>query len=851
MRNLMEDDRSTFGPRYFTFLGIMMALMLIYPYILAQFFPPKEQPQTVATETETTEPGDQPDAVAGDSTDASSGETGEPPEVSDSPDAAESGESQPSPELPPAPEAIITLGSLETNGPYRMLVTLTSRGAAVERVEFSSRKYLDLEDRSGYLGELGDDDDVRSNGFRVRVVGPGTPAADAGLRPGDVIVSVDNQKVVGRSSLDAILRKTIPGQEVTIRYRRDGKELETTAVLRRRPLSVIRPEGNDPLSFLTTLAEIDDQNLLKLQQSIREAAQKNSEPNADIPADITLPQPDLDVELAGVDLRHANWYLLSGDADPDDPSTWPTSSPAMPPEPRDEAVFAAYFPKAKLVMLKRYRLASVAVEDRDDGDHGDYHLTLDIEIHNLDSRKHTVAYQLDGPTGLPTEGYWYARKMSNSWGAVGLRDIAFKLGDSTPQLLSCHKIAKNDWGVPWKDDVDHLTAIGVDAQYFSAILLPQKKTPEDVWFTEAQPLQVGPANKKLLHLTDTSCRLTSISKELAPGETFAHSYRVFIGPKREDLLAAYDLNGLVQYGWFWFVAQPMSRLLHFFHDYFVFNYGLAIILLTVLVRGCMFPISRKQTLNMIKQRELQPEIKRIQETYKDMEERNRAMQELWRKHNFNPFSGCLVMFIQIPIFFGLYKALAIDVELRQSPLFSEAIRWCSNLAAPDMLFNWSFLWPDWFNQGQGLFGLGPYFNLLPIVTIAFFLWQQKVMMPPPADEQAQMQQRMMTFMMIFMGILFYKVASGLCLYFIASSAWGMAERKLLPKAPDKTSEKKPATSPVESAGKRSGTKAPRAKVDGKSNPTVQKIAKWLDEIASPQGRQDTSKPQRKKKHRKR
>ena len=77
--------------------------------------------------------------------------------------------------------------------------------------------------------------------------------------------------------------------------------------------------------------------------------------------------------------------------------------------------------------------------------------------------------------------------------------------------------------------------------------------------------------------------------------------------------------------------------------------------------------------------------------------------------------------------------------------------------------------------------LGPYFNVLPIITIGLFLVQQKMFMPPATDEQSAMQQKIMTYMMIFMGLLFYKVASGLCLYFIASSLWGIGERKLLPK----------------------------------------------------------------------
>jgi YidC/Oxa1 family membrane protein insertase len=165
-----------------------------------------------------------------------------------------------------------------------------------------------------------------------------------------------------------------------------------------------------------------------------------------------------------------------------------------------------------------------------------------------------------------------------------------------------------------------------------------------------------------------------------------------------------------------------------------------------------------------------------------MQKRSQAMQELYRKHQINPLGGCLPLFLQLPIFMGLYRALMVDVELRQSPLFGEGIRWCSNLAAPDMLLDWSPIMPAFIDSGIGIFGLGPYFNVLPIVTVALMLLTQKMAMPPPTNEQAAMQQKMMKYMMIFIGVLFYKVASGLCLYFIASSLWGIAERKLLPKS---------------------------------------------------------------------
>jgi YidC/Oxa1 family membrane protein insertase len=174
--------------------------------------------------------------------------------------------------------------------------------------------------------------------------------------------------------------------------------------------------------------------------------------------------------------------------------------------------------------------------------------------------------------------------------------------------------------------------------------------------------------------------------------------------------------------------------------------------------------------------ELQPEIKRINEKHKgNTEARTKATQELFRKHNYNPFSGCLPMFVQLPIFIGLYRSLSVDVELRQAALIP-GVEWCSNLAAPDMLFYWGNFMPSYV-----ISWLGPYFNLLPCFTVALFLVQQKMFMPPPTDEQAAMQQSMMKYMMIFIGVMFFKVASGLCIYFIASSLWGIAERKLLPK----------------------------------------------------------------------
>ena len=453
----------------------------------------------------------------------------------------------------------------------------------------------------------------------------------------------------------------------------------------------------------------------------------------------------------------------------------------------EEAVFRRALPRLGLEAIKTYRLAKVDPGAADQADYRAYHLELEVSLRNIGQSEHKIAYQLDGPTGLPVEGAWYANKVGPGWGLYGLRDVLISQNAKIPNVIRCTKIAEDDWGVEIKNEEDELTYIGVDAQYFSSVLIP-KKLPGQAgsWFSRAHAIRVGDVKKDLAKTTNTSCRLVSVPRTLKPGEEISHAYEIFAGPKRPPLLRQYGLGESVFYGWFWWVAIPMQHILHFFEGYIAFNYGLAIILLTVLVRSCMFPLSKKQALGARKMQELQPEIKKISEKYKkDPEALRHAQQELFRKHNYNPLSGCLPVFLQLPIFIGLYRALMVDVELRGAALLGPSIRWCSNLAAPDMLFDWSGFWASigWgsFNSGQGMLSLGPYFNILPLVTIALFIVQQKMFMPPPADDQAKIQQNMMSFMMIFMGLIFFKVASGLCLYFIASSLWGVAERKLLPK----------------------------------------------------------------------
>jgi len=660
----------------------------------------------------------------------------------------------------------VTIGSADPESRYRMLVTFVDRGAAVVRIELNSPRYPTLTDedgylahKGGYLGHVATDEDKQGKGCPVQVVGRGTPAERAGLKPGDLITKLAGTPVTGTASLKAALRRTKPGRKIEIEVLRDGKPNTLTATLTRPPMEVTRPEGldrsvgPDPLSFLLTLAQVDEA-VLPLP------VVKADDPKDERPAYVGA-------ELPGLALREGTWQIAECS--------------------EDAVTFRAELPQLGLELLKTYRLAEVPKEEQSNPDYRAYHLVLEVSIRNVDNDPHAVAYQLDGPTGLPIEGWWYANKvgLGNCWN-VGLRDFIIARGVAGPKMVACPTIAKDNLEEIYTGEP--VRFIGIDAQYFSAILIPVQDDSQEIGLAGTQPLRVGPVDKNNVRITDTSCRLWSTQRHLAPGETLTHRFEVFAGPKRPELLAQYGLDGLVTYGWFHWFAYVTVKILHGFQAV-VHNWGLAILMLTVLVRGLMFPMSRKQALSMQKMAELQPEIKRIQEKYKkDLGGRQRAQSELFRKHNYNPLGGCLLMLVQFPIFIGLYRGLMVDIELRGSTLLGSGVRWCSNLAAPDMLFDWHRYMPEFVNSGIGMFGLGPYFNLLPLVTVILFLVQQKMFMPPPADEQQAMQQNIMKYMMLFMGILFFKVAAGLCLYFIASSLWGVAERKLLPKKPTADSD---------------------------------------------------------------
>ena len=247
-----------------------------------------------------------------------------------------------------------------------------------------------------------------------------------------------------------------------------------------------------------------------------------------------------------------------------------------------------------------------------------------------------------------------------------------------------------------------------------------------------------------------------------PGKTITTETKLFAGAKEKALLDQYENQGMaklskaIDWGWFEWFMRPIFDLLNWlFHH--IGNFGVAIICLTLIVRGLMFPIAQKQFQSMAAMRKLQPKMKAIQERYKDDKPKlQQEMMKLYQEEKINPAAGCLPILLQIPIFYALYKVLLVSVEMRHQPF----ILWIRDLSAPDPL------------TPINLFGLlhftPPAFlalGLLPIL-LGITMWLQFKLNPAPMDPTQQQIFAIMPWVMMFVMAPF---ASGLQLYWVTSN----------------------------------------------------------------------------------
>ncbi len=736
-------------------------------------------------------------AAPSDTNQASSSSTPQPAQMSAKPEGDDS--QAPAPvqaSRPMFPAKLVSLGSMDSNKGFDLLVTLNSRGAGIERIELVSRDKSGriiraLEQMGGYLGYLACQ--PSAGGLRIHCVPPGSPAAQAtsaagnGLLPGDVLATFNAQKVDTLARLQQLLDKTKVGSQAILEVIRDvngqSTTLKFTATLSQAPLDVLRTQDHPAeqvygnlarASCLTTVAAIGTHRIPVNQNSF-----------AGFGATTEVNWETLPLEVPGGEGIEFRLPLASFAAELDVPK--------------------------ELELVKRYRLLPTANAGNGQGR---YSIDLETLVVNRSQTPVDIALRQEGLSGLTLEGWWYSVKVSPYFfRGAGQRDVLYKT------VASGHTIRLNReiydaaiqspttpdralFGSGETQEARTFNYIGVDAQYFAAAMVPHPDHPGGLsnlhQSASTAIAKVADLPKSQTQATNVSFWYDTSSMTIPPGESKSTHVRIFAGPKDPKILASYGLDRFIEYGWFPMIAIPLSWVLQLFYS-ISWNYGLAIIMLTVVVRACMFPLGRQAAINAQRMQELQPELKKINDLYKDnMEKRAKAMQELYSKHNFRPLSGCLPLFIQIPIFIGLYRCLSVDISLRQQALIP-GISWCSNLAGPDLLADWSSWMPEFF-AGRGVGWLGPYFNILPVLTVVLFLVQQKMLMPKATDEQTQMTQTMMQYMTLFMGVLFFKVPSGLCIYFITSSLWSLAERNLVKRLvpPIKSSGNNPDVKPANS-----------------------------------------------------
>ena len=291
--------------------------------------------------------------------------------------------------------------------------------------------------------------------------------------------------------------------------------------------------------------------------------------------------------------------------------------------------------------------------------------------------------------------------------------------------------------------------VGLQSRYFMAGLIPE---------------QIDEASLHLALISDqfVAAQYRQPEKTIQPGTQYNAKYRLFMGPKKIQVLKTVgnDLQKAVNFGWFDFIAKPCLWLMNLFYSV-IPNYGVAIIILTILVKLLLWPLGQKSYKSMSEMKKLQPLMKEIREKYKDDKKRmNEEVMGLYRTYKINPLGGCLPMVVQLPVFFALYRMLYEAIELRHAPFFL----WIDDLSAPDRLFRFHFTVP---------FMEPPYgIPVLTIIMGASMLLQQR-MSPPMGDAT---QAKMMMFMPLIFTVIFINFSSGLVLYWLVNNIISIAQQ---------------------------------------------------------------------------
>ena len=329
-----------------------------------------------------------------------------------------------------------------------------------------------------------------------------------------------------------------------------------------------------------------------------------------------------------------------------------------------------------------------------------------------------------------------------------------------------------------KQDIAAETVLwaGLSSQYFSAIMIPDPELDSTYLLVHDE------ANKDKgdVVTAPTETAVLRIPKfSLASQQEQTHAFRLYVGPKDDTLLKqitppnAVDteikLPKIIDFGFFapvaWAMLWVVKVLFNIFH-----NYGIAIILLTFLVKVISFPLTRKAHVSMKKMQQLQPQLTELREKYRDDPQKfNKASMRIYKENGVNPLSGCIPWLPQLPIFWALFALLGSAVEFRGAPF----LLWINDLSAPDTLYKLPFSIPIILPQ----FGTIDAIRFLPILNGVTTMLQQKFvggMSPTPAS--SGMQAKLMKFMPLIFVFIFYNWASGFVLYWLCNNIFTVGQQ---------------------------------------------------------------------------
>lgn len=377
-----------------------------------------------------------------------------------------------------------------------------------------------------------------------------------------------------------------------------------------------------------------------------------------------------------------------------------------------------------------------------------YEIQLELEVAAVGSQAATARALLGTPRQVR---FGWPQGIASTEGNDRLEEAAFRSFAKVGEELQLKKRGGQI------KDVDKVRGVysgsvvfaGVQNKYFTVVGLP------------GQGGQSQDGTVMLSGDQERNLQTWSMELPLTTGNTGSDAFAsgriaLYLGPQESDLLKAYGvgLDKTMELGWALFRPMTEATLWVMYQlRKFIPNWGLIIILFSVLTKLAFYPLTKTSTESMKRMQQLQPKIKELQAKYKDNQEKqSKAMMELYKKEKVNPMAGCLPLLLQMPVFVALYQALAHTIALRNTPF----VGWIDDLSKPDALFTMPFSLPF----------LGPDFNLLPLLMTATMVIQMRLTPTPSAGGQMAMMNTMMPIIFLFF---FYQMPSGLVLYWLVNN----------------------------------------------------------------------------------